>query len=603
MAWDGWLSLAGNEIVNVERTRAYAELIPGAMRSCGCECENLHLALGHAPYSTPANDDAPWYDRDVPDSQFFYGLLPLAVSGLDDSSRSVQHVELSGDGAAPIGKRRGSKEVRVRGLLVAATEAALDYGGRWLEMALDGACGGGCGPGDELCFMAYCPDTSGIGPYVRREVALRDLSANSNIHAKYHPETGEFTSFTQDAALNFPRLAPIPCDPVVYDVTLRAEVETTVTFTINTDKGVTNRETFTIEPGSKTVRISEPGIAENWMRMEMKFTLDAEVDPLLHAEFIDDSGNNFTSAEWVEVGTGRLLTEATFTEVGATGSIIVEGVIVHRRTDVNPRECGDEATRNFYDVMTVDGPSTIREFTTSRGWFREVDFILRAGKPYRYGAEKSIVTLRNGIVDDAIAGARVIKTGYTIGECEPHPRDNTDYWPTQGGVVAVFDPDCPMPPRPPIVAPPDSSCVEPTGNIISTIITIPDGIVPQWMDATPVVRLSTGANPVRRCRVRVIAAPAIPDRPQDIQPCNACGDFVIDYIPPNSTFVLDGRRQQAYIELPGDQVAPGGHLLSGPDPSRLFSWPVLTCGSAFLAVLEAQDHDFVDAELTLTNRE
>ena len=99
MGWEGYLVLDETEIINVTRTEAYA-LHGGADEwfTPVYENDDLPTLLGHDPYTTPDMDIAPWYDEDDEDSIDFWGLYPIEVTGLDDSSRTSSPVDFTNDG-------------------------------------------------------------------------------------------------------------------------------------------------------------------------------------------------------------------------------------------------------------------------------------------------------------------------------------------------------------------------------------------------------------------------------------------------------------------------------------------------------------------------
>lgn len=160
MAYDGWLSLGGAEVVNRERTLAYASsFLPGLMLGDCSSCRGLHAALDDAPYVSPAVDDAPWYDPNDAVSGRFYGLFPLSFTGFEDSTRTGTAVEATDTGGTVTGLRDASREMLVDGVMVAQDDEALAYGMAWLRSVLRGsACTSSvtC-EGDDLCYFAACP--------------------------------------------------------------------------------------------------------------------------------------------------------------------------------------------------------------------------------------------------------------------------------------------------------------------------------------------------------------------------------------------------------------------------------------------------------------
>ena len=160
MAWDGYFSYAGQEFVNAQRTEAYAQAA-GAGWFKGCyNTSDLGPMLGQR-YRTPLLDPAPWADPDAPESYGFFGVYPLGVTGLEDSTRVGTVIESVSDGGTVGRIRHATRAVVFNVALVGDSDCALDYGVRWLRRLLLGAaCGSqaqqACA-GDDLCYLSCEP--------------------------------------------------------------------------------------------------------------------------------------------------------------------------------------------------------------------------------------------------------------------------------------------------------------------------------------------------------------------------------------------------------------------------------------------------------------
>lgn len=152
MAFEGWMSYAGTEIINVSRLAAYSGIAGQA-----CDCAELNAALEDEPYLRPDGDGAPWYDASIPESAGFYGVMGLELSGTDTGTARYQWTEFLGDGGVPGAMRRESKEIEVRALAAARDGAAMSYGMGWLASALRGSTCRDICFGDDLCVLAACP--------------------------------------------------------------------------------------------------------------------------------------------------------------------------------------------------------------------------------------------------------------------------------------------------------------------------------------------------------------------------------------------------------------------------------------------------------------
>jgi hypothetical protein len=160
---DGYLALGDVEIANSARLETYLQTVGSPLDSIGvCACETFTAQLvGDEPYTTPAEDNAPWYDPDVPESGEFAGLLVLTVEGLDDNPVS-RTVTQSAAGGAVIGPAVPQPlTVTVTGLLLGASCCGAEYGLRWLRQALAG-CGGPCS--DDCMTIYNCCPGEGLTP-------------------------------------------------------------------------------------------------------------------------------------------------------------------------------------------------------------------------------------------------------------------------------------------------------------------------------------------------------------------------------------------------------------------------------------------------------
>lgn len=151
-----YLELAGTEIASNARVAAYMSAGDVWLKQ-GCFCETIPEAVGDDPYTTPADDPAPWFDPSDPRSARFAGLWIETVEGLLDSPIERSVTQRVGDGATVSCARASNKTLTVTGWLFAQDECGADYGMLWLRSALLGARCSGCA-GDDLCLFACCPD-------------------------------------------------------------------------------------------------------------------------------------------------------------------------------------------------------------------------------------------------------------------------------------------------------------------------------------------------------------------------------------------------------------------------------------------------------------
>lgn len=161
--WDGYLALAGNEIVNTARATAYAR---NAGLAVQCDpCESAASVIGDPPY-WQVDEDAPWWDPAMPQSAGFLGVFGLDVAGFNTNPVSRTPTALIGGGSVLGPLTRTHREITFTVALIATGECELAYGLEWLSAALLGsACGGdSCSSGDVACLFGCCPGTSPYSP-------------------------------------------------------------------------------------------------------------------------------------------------------------------------------------------------------------------------------------------------------------------------------------------------------------------------------------------------------------------------------------------------------------------------------------------------------
>lgn len=160
MAWDGYFQYAGQEFINVQRTAEYAHAAGAAWFKDCYGVQDLGPMLGER-YRTPLLDPAPWTDPDVPNSYDFWGVYPLTVTGIEDSTRTAEIIESVLDGGRVGRVRHGTKSVVFSAALVGASDCAVEYGLRWLRRVLLGAaCGTSVSEacaGEDLCYLICEP--------------------------------------------------------------------------------------------------------------------------------------------------------------------------------------------------------------------------------------------------------------------------------------------------------------------------------------------------------------------------------------------------------------------------------------------------------------
>jgi len=155
--YPGYWSYDGVEIINDARFSTYIRALGISKSAAACACTDLANVLEDAPYETPLDDIAPWYDPAVPESAEFAGIRHKKVTGIASSTGQRTVTDLVGDGGVTGPQRFGPRTVGFTVYLAAASEAGLAYGMSWLAAQLSGE---DCNLGD-LCFLASCPEGQG----------------------------------------------------------------------------------------------------------------------------------------------------------------------------------------------------------------------------------------------------------------------------------------------------------------------------------------------------------------------------------------------------------------------------------------------------------
>jgi len=116
--------------------------------------------LGPTEYVSPAEDGAPWYSEDIPESADFLGFFVDEFTGMDSPFTREVRQSIT-NGGILTRSRLQHREMVWRGYLFGATCCAVQYGLRWLTRTLS-RFGTNCRDcfGDDLEIMVCCPETN-----------------------------------------------------------------------------------------------------------------------------------------------------------------------------------------------------------------------------------------------------------------------------------------------------------------------------------------------------------------------------------------------------------------------------------------------------------
>lgn len=149
----------------------------------------------------------------------------------------------------------------------------------------------------------------------------------------------------------------------------------------------------------------------------------------------------------------------------------------------------------------------------------------------------------------------------------------------------LLDPDCdplPSPPRPPVIL---DECIDDVVLWRRYWSVIPAESVADWLEEVPTFSVTTGSLPARQVRIRVYPNPfSLPT--SEVDPASFCAEAIISYIPPETTFTLDGVAQRAFASVGGATPVAADHLLYGPNGTPPTAWPILSCGVQYLTAFD-----------------
>jgi hypothetical protein len=583
VAYEGWFTYGGAEIINAQRTSAYIKsMLPGVKVHdiCGadCSCDHLHRFLGDLPYASPLADDAPWTDADRPESYQFLGAYPLGVENLTDGTVTATLIEGADDGGWVTGRRSRPREVLFSVALFSTTEEGDDYGMSWLKAALEGSCEDETAA-DQLCFLSACvdPDEWG-GRVVKTEHSLADWrlfrSAWQGRTIRLN-EQGSWADITM----------PGSCGDIEWEITVRGEAGNFIALRHDNNPDELflmdgSAQTIRVTTTGTTLRLGVPDVSDyaSWREPDNQAALDA-------ATLADMARHNTTTGT---AAGGIQATWEQFTTIPLPVEIIQ--VISNARFENSDDDCAAEYMRFLRRVSHTDGPRTRRrEMLPSGAVIRTVDFVVTAEMPWIYGTP---VLAAKGSSEELLPMAvpyRTTRLSQNINDCYEQP------------IKTVLDPLGPtVPPPPPaslLQLPPEMA--PPSKNPYAVLV--PASTIPQWLNAVPVVKVTAGTSAVRHVRVRFFPVPLDSYLPSDIDPCAACGSFQIDYLPAGGVFTFDATEHRATVSVGGlEQTAE--HLISGDKGVGSPSWPLLSCGIPYMVLIDTREQRLSDVEVYMVVR-
>lgn len=575
---DSYATLGCTEVWNHARLDAYvaAGIKPRRMSILPCGCPTLGEALGET-YTTPEVDGAPWYDADVPESAGFAGLLVLSITGLDDSpvTRSVR--QGIGNGGIIGRPRYGPRYITVRGLLIASTCCAAQYGMAWLVQAAQGCGGAGCGSGacggDTMEVLTCCPDS--------RE----DDECEGEGQEPLPPDpSGDDLRrcLKQAAVIDGPRVVDehgSGCGQCGFSCAT-PEVEFTIAAGEPWYHTVTPRMVLACEPFGEGTGAPPDGCVEFCSHNPLRFADSAD-----------------TTTGWV-LGPGQVTHESNRFRMDP-GSFLTAPTYVPSAAEVG---------QPFRLVATVSSPipSGFNE-----GELRGPRLLIsdtNTGTSELIASPNGTALFEVDVHVDAVGGDMSLEFEALAGEGQRPwlihsvryvyvgDDDCTDCVNADGRSHECDSPStCAVDPCSALAAPPSfvtlqDECAgcEPLERTDPACYFLDGDLITEWFDALPVVTIYSGDRELRNVRVSFQPNPRrLPcDEVVDLDPCSECLELNVSYMPARATLTIDGTTRQATIECRGREAAPANHLLYGSGGTP-FEWPTLTCGTSFCVCVSA----------------
>lgn len=245
-----------------------------------------------------------------------------------------------------------------------------------------------------------------------------------------------------------------------------------------------------------------------------------------------------------------------------------------------PTANAPDPVRTLVDVYALEKPEVVSIFNSGPYIMWEVEFVMRSRNP--------------GLYQDAQIQLEFNAAGST--RTTVNLLDAYSNCPTI--VPCADDPLCPRPEIPEVPVAPIDACYPVTDIEVYRQLVSVDGLsVPSWLELVPVVTINAGGADLRNVVVRFYQNPLglSCDDVITVDPCSACTDITVLYVPSGGQVVIDGRVRRALTTCLGGAVDVPA--LYGPGGST-FSWPSFSCGYGLC--IEALASVGADVEATIS---
>ncbi|MBA8827910.1 hypothetical protein FHX42_005317 [Saccharopolyspora lacisalsi] len=251
-----------------------------------------------------------------------------------------------------------------------------------------------------------------------------------------------------------------------------------------------------------------------------------------------------------------------------------------------PVSGGDRVQRTLFDVSLIEGPTLEQERQVTGGWTAEMTFTLKAGSPHFYRIPELVYSAQDGpppyrdVLDNYdIMASAMCPAPVDCMDSSPYCGPGSSPWgdepfpgsdPNNPGVL--LDPCFPTAPF----------------RAQRGVLPVPRGLTPGWLEKVPIITVHSGSQELRRVTVRFYTNPqGLPPGPE-LDPCQACTEVTIPWIPARTIITLDGRTRDVLVNCDDAGQTTTSATLYGPRGDE-FSWPVFECATPlFVEVLALQ---------------
>lgn len=629
MAWEGFFTYAGTEIINAARVEAYAEQAGLPFFQPIYKNASLPLLLEGLPrYTSALQDDAPWVDPDIPESYEFFGVYPLEVSGIEDSTRSSEVVESTKDGGVPGRLRHGTKAVVFNVVLIASTEEGAEYGFRWLKQALLGSpCGDSANSpcnGADLCYLSAQPTLDMLNANfgtpavpsleVARNLAIEPRATGTNMYASNNianwtalwnqtapgtPPNSLTRAFRSTVATpsglilsslyNLDGLAFSPINRGVGAWVYSAKAGTATIYMSDDQAGTITSPAVAVPAGTWTFVASRASGTGHSILSVTSNTTAVTGDQVFVTGSISKPGAAPTAADYFN---GEYADVPGFEYMWTGTPDLSASIKVNVAVPAVPaddfEECLTPYLRTLRKVLVNRGPIVTGKREPEGGVVWTATFTAVAGVPFEFGADIPVVEgFGDPTVTNPYPGGVIPDGGYL--DLEGDVVQEVDC--AVKVYAPVFDPLNPAVIEPPTVPNIPLGYYVPPENWYRRLFTIPKQMVPLWGEVAPRLEVHAPSTEIRNLRVRFYADPFDIGSTLD-DPCAYCGDIVISYVPANHTLIFDGASETVHVLSPGGVLRRADSLVFRTDGSP-FEWPRISCGFGYIVTLDLPQQQVV----------